>query len=220
VRDAKKERENEVGYLTEVQTLEGSAGKSPEDLLIEHQESYEGREAAVHELEDMKAHFVATGDQVNLEWIDYSLHDIEDPAEMARLSGARKSWTGSEPAPCVPSEGAPCLRSPGSSPLSPVPPSAAAQCTSPWSSSDLAHRRRRQRPRRPRLPSRWSRLLRSSYRRPTCAVTPLASAKRASGTRASLTSTEPARWIPPAREQAPQTEALTLDSSLGRATWP
>jgi hypothetical protein len=89
VRDAKKEREHEIEYLTEVETVDGSWAKSPEDLLMEYEESYEGREAAVRELEDMKAHFVASGDQVNLDWIEYSLEDIEDPAEMARLSGRR-----------------------------------------------------------------------------------------------------------------------------------
>lgn len=88
-RDAKKEREHEIEYLTEVETLEGSSDKSPEDLLVEQEESYEGREAAVQKLEELKAHFVETGDDVNLDWIKYSLEDIEDPAEMARLSGRK-----------------------------------------------------------------------------------------------------------------------------------
>lgn len=88
-RDAKKERDHEVEYLTEVETVEGSYGKSAEDMVLEHEQSHEGREEAVRKLEELKAHFVATGDDVNLEWIRYSLDDIEDPAEMARLSGRK-----------------------------------------------------------------------------------------------------------------------------------
>jgi hypothetical protein len=82
-----KEREHEVEYLTEVETLEGSHAESPEDLLIARQEYVAGRDDAAAELEKMKAHFVETGDAVNLDWIKYSLEEIDDPAEMAALSG-------------------------------------------------------------------------------------------------------------------------------------
>jgi hypothetical protein len=86
-RAATTEREHEAEYLTEVHTLEGSSAKSPEGLLIAAEESYDGRDAAAARLEELRAHFVETGDDVNLDWIRYSLDDIEDPAEMARLSG-------------------------------------------------------------------------------------------------------------------------------------
>ncbi len=82
-----KEREREVGYLTEVDTLEGSSARSPEELAVAHEESRDGQEAAAARLEELRAHFVETGDDVNLDWIKFSLDDIEDPAEMARLSG-------------------------------------------------------------------------------------------------------------------------------------
>jgi hypothetical protein len=83
------ERENEVEYLTEVETLEGAHGKSPEDLMVACEESVEGREKAAAELAEMKSHFETTGDSVNLEWIEYSLDDVDDLEEMARRSGRR-----------------------------------------------------------------------------------------------------------------------------------
>ncbi|HTQ42862.1 MAG TPA: hypothetical protein VMI75_08935 [Polyangiaceae bacterium] len=84
------ERENEVEYLTEVATLEeGTPGRSPEDLMVAYEESVEGREKASGELAAMRAHFEATGDAVNLEWIQYSLDDVDDLEEMARRSGRR-----------------------------------------------------------------------------------------------------------------------------------
>lgn len=88
-RAATTERENGVAYLTEVDTLEGSHASSPEELLVAAEDSYDEREAAAARLEELRAHFVETGDDVNLDWIKYSLDDIEDPAEMARLSGRK-----------------------------------------------------------------------------------------------------------------------------------
>ncbi len=85
-RRAVTERENEVDYLTEVVTLEGADAKSPEQLLVADEESEAARAEAAAELEKLKAHFVATGDEVNLAWIRYSLEGIDDLAEMARLS--------------------------------------------------------------------------------------------------------------------------------------
>jgi hypothetical protein len=81
------EREREVEYLTEVETVDGSEGSSPEELMTAREESVEGREQAARRLDELRRHFEATGDEVNLKWIEYSLDDIEDPAEMARLSG-------------------------------------------------------------------------------------------------------------------------------------
>jgi len=86
-RAASKKRENEIEYLTEVETLDGSHAESPEDLLIARRDYEQGRDDAKAGLERMKAHFVETGDDVNLEWIEYSLQEIDDPSEMAGLSG-------------------------------------------------------------------------------------------------------------------------------------
>ena len=88
-RRAVTERKNEVEYLTEVDTIDGSAVRSPEDLLVADEESDEGRAAAAAELEKLDAHFAATGDEVNREWIEHSLAGIDDLAEMARLSGRK-----------------------------------------------------------------------------------------------------------------------------------
>ena len=85
-RRAVNERDNEVDYLTEVVTLEGADAKSPEQLLVADEGSEAARAEAATELEKLKAHFVATGDEVNLDWIRYSLEGIDDLAEMARLS--------------------------------------------------------------------------------------------------------------------------------------
>lgn len=88
-RAATKEREREVEYLTEVETLEGAHGKSAEEQIVAHEESVAGREEATRGLAELEAHFVETGDEVNLDWIKHSLDGVEDPGEMARLSGRR-----------------------------------------------------------------------------------------------------------------------------------
>lgn len=88
-RRAETERENEVLYLTEVETIDGPDAKSPEEMLLAHEESEEGREAAARRLEELKTHFESTEDKVNLDWIKFSLDGIDDLAEMARLSGRR-----------------------------------------------------------------------------------------------------------------------------------
>jgi hypothetical protein len=88
--EAEKEvtrRDEEQEYLADFQTTEGRHARSPEDLAVACEESEDGRKEAARELETLKAHFVANGDAVNLLWIQYSLDEIDDPAEMARLSG-------------------------------------------------------------------------------------------------------------------------------------
>jgi hypothetical protein len=88
-RRAVNERGNEVEYLTELVTLEGADAKSPEELLATDEESEAARAEAAQKLEELKAHFVATGDEVNLDWIGHCLDGIDDLAEMARLSGRK-----------------------------------------------------------------------------------------------------------------------------------
>ncbi len=83
------ERKNEVEYLTEVDTLDGSDARSPEELLVEHEQSEEGRQQAAREIGKLEAHFVEVGDEVNVDWIKHSLAGIDDPARMAELSGRR-----------------------------------------------------------------------------------------------------------------------------------
>jgi hypothetical protein len=80
-------REEESEYLAEAETIGGRYEPSPEDLAVRHEESGETRGEAVRELDKLRAHFVAAGDEVNVLWIDYSLEGIDEPAAMARLSG-------------------------------------------------------------------------------------------------------------------------------------
>jgi hypothetical protein len=84
-----KRTEEEQEWVVDMDTVEGAYARTPEELMIERDESVEGREKAASKLEEMRKHFEATGDRVNLEWIEYSLDDIEDPAEMARRSGRK-----------------------------------------------------------------------------------------------------------------------------------
>ena len=86
-RRARKERENEVEYLTEVATLDGPDARSPEQLAMEEEERLENRDAAAAELEVFRQHFVDTRDEVNLKWIQFCLEGIEDPAKMAEATG-------------------------------------------------------------------------------------------------------------------------------------
>lgn len=86
-RRAVTERENEVEYLTAVEMIEGPAAKSPEELAVAHEESGAARDEAAQQLEKLKAHFVETGDAVNIAWIEYSLEGIDNLAEMVERSG-------------------------------------------------------------------------------------------------------------------------------------
>jgi DNA-directed RNA polymerase specialized sigma24 family protein len=88
-RRAVTQREREVEYLTEVDTLEGSNAKSPEDLHVARDESTEARDEAARELDELRAHFVDTGDEVNLLWLQYSLDGIDDLPEMVAKSGRK-----------------------------------------------------------------------------------------------------------------------------------
>jgi len=78
---------HEVEYFTEVATLDGPDARSPEQLALEEEERLDDRDAARAELKKFEDHFVSTRDEVNLDWIKYSLEGIEDLAEMAKLSG-------------------------------------------------------------------------------------------------------------------------------------
>ena len=86
-RRAVTERENEVEYLTEVETIDGSAAKSPEDSPCATRRAGRPATRPRAELDKLRAHFVETGDAVNLDWLDYSLEGIDDLAEMVALSG-------------------------------------------------------------------------------------------------------------------------------------
>ena len=86
-RRGRKERENEVEYLTEVATLDGADTRSAEQLALEEEERMGDRDAAAAELKKLEDHFTATRDDVNLDCIKYSLEGIDDLSEMAKLSG-------------------------------------------------------------------------------------------------------------------------------------
>jgi DNA-directed RNA polymerase specialized sigma24 family protein len=88
-RRAVTERDNEVEYLTEVDAVEGSNAKSPEDMHVAREESLEARDDAARELDALRAHFVEAGDEVNVLWLQYSLDGIDDLAEMAAKSGRK-----------------------------------------------------------------------------------------------------------------------------------
>jgi len=82
-----RSRKREAAYVTEVETLDGAAAKSAEELAVANEQREEERGQAAGRLEELRARFVAAGDEVNVLWIEYSLDGVEDPAEMARRSG-------------------------------------------------------------------------------------------------------------------------------------
>ena len=72
-------REQDYADAAVVPSVEAQAAQ----LETERQE----KERAVAQLEKLRALFVEAGDEVNLLWLDYSLHEVTDLSEMARRSG-------------------------------------------------------------------------------------------------------------------------------------
>jgi hypothetical protein len=86
-RDGATEREHEELYLAEMEALDGAAGASPEDAILDHAEHQESQADALHLLTAMRTHFEKNGDTVSLQRMDFMADEIDSPAEMARLSG-------------------------------------------------------------------------------------------------------------------------------------
>jgi hypothetical protein len=75
-------RKAEDAFLREVAAETGGAGASPESRAI----AGETRLDAKASLDELRSSFEKAGDEVNLLWLDYSLKEIDDLEEMARLS--------------------------------------------------------------------------------------------------------------------------------------
>jgi hypothetical protein len=76
-------RKAEEGFFREMEAETGGAAPSPGDLIAARQRRLDAKES----LEELRRVFEAAGDEVNLAWLEYSLQEIDDPKEMARLSG-------------------------------------------------------------------------------------------------------------------------------------
>jgi hypothetical protein len=83
-REDRTRREAEQGFLRE-QGL--SHASTVEDYARRLDEEKREEEQARRRTEQLRASFVQAGDTVNLLWLDYWLDGIEEPMQMARLSG-------------------------------------------------------------------------------------------------------------------------------------
>jgi len=60
---------------------------SPEDVALRIERERKEEERAARHIDALRAAFEAAKDEVNLLWLKYKLDDVDEPREMARLSG-------------------------------------------------------------------------------------------------------------------------------------
>jgi hypothetical protein len=65
----------------------GTSSPSPEDVALRFEREREQEERAMRHIDALRASFEAAKDEVNLLWLKYKLDDVDEPKEMARLSG-------------------------------------------------------------------------------------------------------------------------------------
>jgi hypothetical protein len=85
-RESKRARRAEEVFLREQEIAEADFAPSQEDLAVRLETEREEEARGKARLEALRASFEEARDEVNLLWLDYSLRDIEDLHEMARLS--------------------------------------------------------------------------------------------------------------------------------------
>ncbi|HEY1691959.1 MAG TPA: hypothetical protein VGG39_07345 [Polyangiaceae bacterium] len=86
-RDGLAERERAEEYMAEQETVEGAGDASLEQRAVEQEERNESEDEAVRALAVVRAALEKNGDTVGLQAIDFMLDGVDEPAEMARLSG-------------------------------------------------------------------------------------------------------------------------------------
>jgi hypothetical protein len=79
-------RKAEEVFLRE-QAIDHSAAPSAEDLAVRLETEQHDEERGVKCSASLREAFVQAGDKVNLLWLDHWLAGVEEPGEMARLSG-------------------------------------------------------------------------------------------------------------------------------------
>jgi hypothetical protein len=80
-------RKAEELFLREQGYADAAVVPSVEAQAAQLETERQEKERAVAQLEKLRALFVEAGDEVNLLWLDYSLHEVTDLSEMARRSG-------------------------------------------------------------------------------------------------------------------------------------
>lgn len=76
-------RRAEEVFLREQESSSGS----PEDLALRTERERADEARAARHIDALRASFEAAKDEVNLLWLKYKLDDVDEPKEMARLSG-------------------------------------------------------------------------------------------------------------------------------------
>ena len=79
-------RKAEETFLRE-QGIDHSAAPSVEDEIIRLETEREEEGRAKEQVDSLRAAFVEAEDKINLLWLDYRLAGVDEPSEMARLSG-------------------------------------------------------------------------------------------------------------------------------------
>jgi hypothetical protein len=80
-------RKAEEVFLREQRIADNGAAPSVEDLAVRLETERQEDEHAAERTASLRAAFVQAGDTVNQLWLDHWLAGVEEPGEMARLSG-------------------------------------------------------------------------------------------------------------------------------------
>jgi hypothetical protein len=81
------ERNAEDIFLREQEAAGHTAAPSAEDLAVRLETERKDEERAAKRTASLRAAFVHAGDAINQVWLDHWLAGVEEPGEMARLSG-------------------------------------------------------------------------------------------------------------------------------------
>ena len=85
-RESATARKAEEVFLRE-QGIEQGAAPSAEDQVTRLEAERQEEARAKQKIDSLRSAFVAAGDEMNLLWLDYRLAGVNEPSEMARLSG-------------------------------------------------------------------------------------------------------------------------------------
>jgi hypothetical protein len=86
-RESEAARRAEVAFLGEQAVHHADTAPSIEDLATRLETERQEDERTTKRIASVRAAFVKAGDTMNLLWLDYQLNGVDEPSEMARLSG-------------------------------------------------------------------------------------------------------------------------------------
>ena len=86
-KEDRRRRNAEGKFLAEMAVHEGTHSRSTEEYTTQLEQESEDEEHAKRQIQRLRAVFVREGDNVNLEWLQFSLEGEKDVAVMAKKTG-------------------------------------------------------------------------------------------------------------------------------------